>query len=151
MTQWHYQKGEETFGPIPEEQFRAMLADERVLPSDLVWHEGMPQRRPAGEVSELSIFLPNMPATTPSSHPRKRRARPHRGGTVLTLGVVGLVLCWICGIIAWVMGSRDLREMRRGRMDKSGYGMTQAGLVCGAIGTVLGILAMLLWVFVIAD
>ena len=50
--------------------------------------------------------------------------RPHRGGLILALGILGLVCCFICGIIAWVMGSNDLKEMAAGRMDPSGQGLT---------------------------
>jgi len=32
---------------------------------------------------------------------------PHRGTTVLVLGIRGLVVCPICGIIAWVMAKGD--------------------------------------------
>jgi predicted Zn finger-like uncharacterized protein len=53
---------------------------------------------------------------------------PHRGGLVLTLGILGLVLCGFLGPVAWYMGAEDLDKMRRGVMDKSGYGVTQAGL-----------------------
>ena len=42
---------------------------------------------------------------------------PHRASMVLVLGILGLVVCFICGIIAWVMGNADLREMDAGRMD----------------------------------
>ncbi len=40
--------------------------------------------------------------------------QPHRGVVILVLGILGLVACVICGIIAWVMGNTDLREMREG-------------------------------------
>jgi len=40
--------------------------------------------------------------------------RPHRGTLILVLGILGLVCCFICGIVAWVMGSsagrQDLRH-----------------------------------------
>ena len=42
--------------------------------------------------------------------------------------------------MAWVMGSHDLAEMRAGRMDRSGEGLTQAGQVLGMILAVLWIL-----------
>jgi len=54
--------------------------------------------------------------------------KPHRGVVVLVLGILGIVVCFICGIIAWVMGNNDLREMTAGIMDPSGRGMTQAGI-----------------------
>ena len=65
---------------------------------------------------------------------------PHRGGIILALGILGIVCCFICGIIAWVMGSNDLKEMAAGRMDPSGQGITQAGRICGIVSVVLLIL-----------
>ena len=70
--------------------------------------------------------------------PRRRRdLKPHRGGGVLTLGILSLVICNFLGPIAWIMGSNDLTEIRAGRMDPEGEGMTNAGRICGIIGTVL--------------
>ena len=71
---------------------------------------------------------------------------PHRGTTVLVLGILGLVVCFICGIIAWSMGSGDLRAMKEGRMDRSGEGPTRAGMICGMIGTILAVLWIVLLV-----
>jgi hypothetical protein len=71
--------------------------------------------------------------------------RPHRGGLILALGILGLVCCFICGIIAWVMGSNDLKEMAAGRMDPYGQGLTQAGKICGMISVILQILGFVLW------
>ncbi|MBN2506739.1 MAG: DUF4190 domain-containing protein [Verrucomicrobia bacterium] len=72
---------------------------------------------------------------------------PHRGVLILVFGILGLVLCFPFGIAAWVMGNGDLGEMRAGRMDRAGEGMTQAGRICGmvsvalaAIGLVVGLL-----------
>jgi uncharacterized membrane protein YidH (DUF202 family) len=76
--------------------------------------------------------------------------RPHRGGIILTLGILGIVCCFICGIIAWVMGNSDLREMAAGRMDRSGEGLTQAGKICGMISVILWIIALVIQILVIA-
>ncbi len=83
----------------------------------------------------------NEPKTPAKKTKRKKR---HRGGTVLALGIIGLVVCFIFGIFAWVMGSNDLREMRAGRMDTTGRGLTQAGQICGIIGVLLGLLGVLI-------
>ncbi len=68
--------------------------------------------------------------------------QPHRGTLILVLGILGLVCCFICGIIAWVMGSGDLKEMDAGTMDASGRGLTQAGKICGMIGVILWIIGL---------
>lgn len=71
--------------------------------------------------------------------------KPHRGTVVLVLGILGIVPCFICGIIAWVMGANDLREMDEGLMDPSGRGTTQAGKICGMIGAILAIVGISIW------
>jgi phage FluMu protein Com len=66
--------------------------------------------------------------------------RPHRGGLILVLGVLGVAVnCPIFCFMAWVMGSADLAEMRAGRMDKSGEGVTR-------VGQVLGMILSLFWI-----
>jgi hypothetical protein len=88
--------------------------------------------------------MTQVPPTTPGSI-----VKPHRAATVLVLGILGLVLCFICGIIAWVMGSNDLKEMDAGRMDPAGRGMTQAGKICGMIGVLLQLVGIVLWLLMV--
>ena len=66
--------------------------------------------------------------------------KPHRGTLILVLGILSLVCCGPLGIAAWLMGNTDLKEMAAGTMDPTGQGMTNAGKICGIIGTVLTIL-----------
>ena len=70
--------------------------------------------------------------------------KPHRGAVILVLGIVGLVVCFPCGIVAWIMGSGDLRQMDSGQMDPSGRGLTQAGQILGIVVTVLAVLSLVL-------
>jgi predicted Zn finger-like uncharacterized protein len=75
----------------------------------------------------------------------RRDAEPDRGATVLALGIISLacmaISCMpigaILGLMAWIMGQNDLRKMKRGDMDSNGQSMTQAGWICGILGTVL--------------
>jgi len=76
-------------------------------------------------------------------YPAQPGLQPHRGAVILVLGILGLILCFICGIIAWVMGNTDLREMREGRMDPSGMGLTNAGRICGMISVILAIVGFI--------
>lgn len=68
--------------------------------------------------------------------------KPHRGTLILVLGILSLIVCYPLGIAAWVMGSGDLKEIEAGTMDPTGRGMTQAGKICGIIGTILMILGV---------
>ena len=77
--------------------------------------------------------------------------KPHRGTVVLVLGILGLVCCVICGIVAWVMGNTDLAEMDAGTMDDSGRDLTKAGKICGIISVcllVLGLIAGFIFVLI---
>ncbi|MFO0876174.1 MAG: MJ0042-type zinc finger domain-containing protein [Gemmataceae bacterium] len=85
---------------------------------------------------------------------RKRRDyEPHRGGFILAMGVISVASIFVCpllipvaivpGLIAWVLGGIDLRRMREGHLDPDGHGSTQAGWICGIIGTLLNTLIVL--------
>ena len=58
------------------------------------------------------------------------------------LGILSIVVCGVFGPFAWIMGSQDLVAMRAGRMDPEGQGMTEAGRICGMIGTLLLLLPL---------
>jgi hypothetical protein len=86
----------------------------------------------------------------------RRDLLPHRGGVVLTMGILSLASIAVCalggllfGPIAWVMGSNDLAEIRAGRMDPDGEGVTNAGRICGMVGTILGLLSIVGMVMII--
>ena len=75
------------------------------------------------------------------------RLHPHRGGTVLALGIIGLILSQatcclgiIFGILAVALANQDLFDMNRGAMDPRGRDSTVAGRTCGIIAIIIGIL-----------
>jgi hypothetical protein len=68
---------------------------------------------------------------------------PHRGGLVLTFGILGIVCCMPLGIAAWVMGASDLSEIRAGRMDPDGESMTRVGMILGIVSVGLAVLGVL--------
>lgn len=71
--------------------------------------------------------------------------KPARGGLILALGIVSLFCCGIVlGLVAFFMGSADLKAMAAGQMDPSGRGMTNAGRILGLIGVVLSVLYIVL-------
>ncbi|MED5387517.1 MAG: hypothetical protein VX793_01595 [Pseudomonadota bacterium] len=81
--------------------------------------------------------------TAPANPVSATRTRAHRGGLVLTLGLLGVLLFAPIGIAAWVLGNRDLAAMRQGSMDASGEGMTLAGKILGILATVMLILGII--------
>ncbi len=73
----------------------------------------------------------------------------HRGGLILTLGLLSFVLCFplgpASGVLAWILGTQDLRAMRRGTMDPAGRGSTETGRILGLIGTLLVLVLAMIW------
>jgi hypothetical protein len=71
--------------------------------------------------------------------------KAHRGGLILTLGLIGLFICGPLALAAWIMGSSDLHEMDAGIMDQSGRSNTSTGKNCGIIGTFLWIIGFVIY------
>ncbi len=78
-----------------------------------------------------------------------RQLEPHRGVLILVFGILALVVCFIFGIAAWVMGNNDLRAMDAGQMDPEGRSLTQAGKICGMIAAILNLAILGILVFVL--
>ena len=74
------------------------------------------------------------------------RYLPHRGGMILTFGIISIVL--MCApligtsfaIAAITMANNDHYAFASGRMDRAGRNSAEIGKTCGIIGLVLGIL-----------
>lgn len=124
MKQWYCAVGRDQYGPVGQDELCLWVREGRIKPSDLVWSEGMAEWTKATAVAGL--------LATPGTPPPL--LKPHRGAAVLALGITGIMPCFVCGIIAWVMARRDLAEMEAGQMDSSGRGLTTAGKVCGIVG-----------------
>ncbi len=69
---------------------------------------------------------------------RRSNLAPHRGSTIMVLGILSLAVAGIIlGPIAWIMGNNDMKEIRAGRMDPEGESNTNTGRICGMIATLL--------------
>ncbi len=79
--------------------------------------------------------------------PMRLDLEPHRGTLILTLGIISVAAIGICAplglpfaIAAWAMGTNDIRKMDANVMDPRGRSNTNAGRICGIIGTILDVL-----------
>ena len=63
--------------------------------------------------------------------------QPERGGLILALGIIGLLVCCIPGAFAWIMGKGDMAKIKAGVMDPRGESLTQVGMILGIISCVL--------------
>ena len=74
--------------------------------------------------------------------------QPHHGTMILVFGILGLIVCFPLGIVAWIMGSSDLKKMRAGTMDSAGEQLTKIGMILGIITTILNIIGIILFIIV---
>ena len=85
--------------------------------------------------------------------PDSTALRPHHGTLILIVGIFSLFCtCLPLGIIAWVLGHHQTKEMDAGLVDPTGRSSAQAGKVLGMISVALwvlfalaGIAAVLFW------
>ncbi|MCH5375810.1 MAG: GYF domain-containing protein [Planctomycetes bacterium] len=158
---WYMKTPErQVFGPVAQEELHRWLNEGRISADCQLRSEKQPEWRPADEYFGILSRTGTTPPVSPfatggavAGHPtrpgsgdpgwtpaRPSLAVPHRGALVLILGILGWCLfCPILAVIAWAMGSSDLREMACGRMDPGGRGLTQAGQVLGMVYTLLWI------------
>ena len=60
--------------------------------------------------------------------------KPEGGSTIFVLGLLGLLLCQILGIIAWVQGNTYMAKCRN--MGVEPEGIAVAGRILGMISTI---------------
>jgi hypothetical protein len=164
MAEWYYVKDGNRKGPVGSNKLKNMAAEGQLLPDDQVWRDGMEEWVSARSIkglfavggtdvppplpSEQTLAEPPRPPIARSQCARTRRGsrhmRPHRGATVLVFGILGLVVFFVFGIVAWIMGNADIKAMKAGQMDPSGMGQTNAGRILGIISCAIVILAVLL-------
>jgi hypothetical protein len=71
--------------------------------------------------------------------------------TVLVLGILSIVICFICGIVALIISSGDKRlyEQNPGLYTSSSYDLLRAGRICSIISLCLAGIFFFIWVFMI--
>ncbi len=167
---WHvYTCDGQRYGPITRDELDRWAAEKRLTATCQVYQDGWPAWRmapefypnlpPATAAISPSAAAPNVasglsgaPASqNPYAAPRFAGAGgaaayqlPHRGVLILVFGILAWTVCGVFALPAWIMGYADLQKMKAGEMDNSGYGMTMAGMVLGAILSVLVGLAIVL-------
>lgn len=71
-TEWHYSKSGERFGPFSASDLKALAQSGELLPSDLIWKDGMSEWTPAVRLKGLFSDLPSdknrvLPAPVPQA------------------------------------------------------------------------------------
>lgn len=85
-----------------------------------------------------------MENNTPTTHAAASGASREqgRGGLILTLGILSLIICGLLGPFAWIMGKGDLQKMDQGLMEEQDRGTTKAGMICGIIASILIVIGL---------
>ena len=65
-TEWHYSKGGQQHGPISAADLKALTKSGELLPTDMIWKEGMSEWKPAGSLKGL---FPPTAAPAPQKAP----------------------------------------------------------------------------------
>jgi hypothetical protein len=150
---WHLRMPEgPIYGPIGWDQLLTWAGEGRIAADcELAEQRSGPWQK-AVDVLPHSMLCLNQPTSTaaipaypfsgaPVSAAGGGYVVPHRGGLILVLGLLSWIGCPLLSFAAWIMGSHDLREMRAGRMDRSGEAATLAGMIFGMIVSGMWILA----------
>jgi hypothetical protein len=110
---YHVARNNEKLGVYPEADLRTRLQTGEVLPSDLVWCEGMSAWRPAGEVFP-GAGVPSAPPPMvsavpppPPARPFSPIARPPKPDNCLVWAILATLFCCIpLGIVAIVFATQ---------------------------------------------
>lgn len=150
-----------TFGPVPRTDLDRWLTEGRITPQSQLQQEGSSQWLWAGQIyPQIQSFAADSPFAagyTQSMNPYAppsagayswpmggyRYREQHRGGAILTMSIVGILLCQFISIAAFIMAIIDLGKMSKGTMDPSGRGLTIAGLVISSISLLLFVVMIL--------
>ena len=134
---------------VPDQQVQAAKTDSESVALENLEESPRTSANLNASASETGSegFRPN-PYTSPSSRSAGWHGSPHRGGMILTLGILAATCNFLLipGIMAWVMGSSDLKKMEAGYMDPEGKGITTAGMVLGIVFTLLILVPLVLYV-----
>jgi len=155
---WYYTSAGVQLGPVPDETLRSLVVSGRLLPSDLVWREGMPAWQPVGSVPGL---LPASAAGPPPVPPPYAMAPPPRiapagedaalrwvlpvgrSGWAIASGYLGIFsLLGIFAPFAIITGILAFREIKK-NPQLGGRGRATFGIVMGSLGTLAFALAIL--------
>jgi hypothetical protein len=69
-----------------------------------------------------------------------------QGTTILVLGILGILICGVLAVIAWVMGNRAMKEIDANPAAYSNRQSVSIGRVLGIVGTILWALGILAYI-----
>lgn len=79
--------------------------------------------------------------TTPPTPQQNPQGQSPSGTTILVLGIIGF-LCFVTGIIAWVMGNKEIKLFPNDSNVK-------AGRICGIVSTILAAVGIVIYIIAV--
>lgn len=107
------------------------------------------QQEPYGQQPQYGQQAPygqqgSYPQPSPYAQPYQAVQEHPQGTMILVLGIVGFFV-FICGIIAWVMGSKAQKEIQATGIRYSNESNINIGKILGMVTTILG----MVWVVIL--
>lgn len=70
----------------------------------------------------------------------------------LVLGILSIVICFICGIVALVLANKDMALYRNnpGIYSEASYNNIKAGRICAIIGIALQVVGLIIYLIFVA-
>jgi hypothetical protein len=137
---WYYHQLGSNLGPVDLSHLQFLASAGQLLPTDMVWKQGMPEWTPAGRVPGLfaTSGAPTIQSPVYASGPTGRDLPPEDPPSVSGLAITSLALgiLWIGGlgsILAIIFGSVSLYQIRISKGQLAGAGLAIAGLVLGIV------------------
>lgn len=152
------------YGPVDQNLLDSWVSEGRVTADCRISRDGAQSWQDAGEYYPVLQMV--LHAAVGAHHPFSQAAvtappdvtgsvvsprylAPHRGGLILTLGIMSWIACPVVAFFAWTMGSGDLQEMKEGRMDPSGEGLTRAGYWLGIVQVAILLILLVTGIFIL--
>jgi hypothetical protein len=156
MADWYYATQGDQFGPIGLENLQSLVSTGRIIPTDLVWTEGMAQWQPAAEVPALREAFVSPPVGNSIPTIVAYQTPPLQKSQHATLALTGMIISLVSlvlgafgvltAIAGLVCGWIALRGMKRtGDRRNRGFAIAAVAVGAGYIALILiGITAVVL-------
>jgi hypothetical protein len=105
-TEWHYSRGDQQHGPVSAADLKTLAKSGELLPSDMIWKEGMAEWKPAGSIKGLfpdssakssRTSPPPIPKTVPLA-PAQNSVHKTEADTKCVQSPAGLAIPSVAGI-----------------------------------------------------
>ncbi len=137
---WYYHQLGANHGPVDLDQLQFLANSGQLLPTELVWKQGLPEWIAAARVPGLfkTSGAPMVQSPVYGGTPHERNPRNDEPQSVSGLAITSLVLgiLWIGGlgsVLAIIFGAVSIYQIRISKGKVTGSGLAIAGLVLGIV------------------